>query len=142
LFLSIIHHSFSFFFYKKIITVDTLRTHFVTATAGAATKTALPYVAMTISPPAAAAVNDDEDSNTDSVADTQQYSNSRATRKIRRWTPEENAELNSAVANTWKTKWGKECKRDWFAILALVPGPMKEQCSNRWHNGLDSSVWT
>jgi hypothetical protein len=45
-------------------------------------KTALPDVAMTLSPPAAAYHDDDdEDANTDSVADTQ--SSSRATRKTR-----------------------------------------------------------
>jgi hypothetical protein len=88
-----------------------LETPIATVTAEAATKIASPDVAIA----AAAAA----DANTDSVADTQL--SPRATGRTRRgWAPKVDAELTSAVANTRKTNWGKECKRDWAAIAALV----------------------
>jgi hypothetical protein len=59
---------------------------------------------------------------------------------IGRWTLEEDAKLNSAVANTSNKKWGKEYKTDWPAVAALVPGRTNTQCMSRWVDALDSSI--
>jgi ubiquitin len=77
----------------------------------------------------------DDDPNTDSLTDMQM--NQRA-----RWTPEEDAELTNAVANSHKTKYGNtELKKDWPAIAGLVSGRTKEQCYNRWKNVLHPSIY-
>jgi hypothetical protein len=44
------------------------------------------------------------------------------TRAPRRWTPEEDAKLTSAVTKTRKKKFGKELKVDWVVVAVLVPG--------------------
>jgi uncharacterized protein (DUF2237 family) len=66
----------------------------------------------------------------------------KCTRATGHWTPEEDAKLYSAFTNTGtcKKKCGKEYKTDWGAITALVPGRTKNQCYDRWHNALDSSI--
>jgi hypothetical protein len=61
-------------------------------------------------------------------------------RSTGRWTPEEDAKLNSAVTNICKKKYGKEYKTDWVAIAALVPGRARNQCCSRWHDALDPSI--
>jgi uncharacterized protein (DUF2237 family) len=55
---------------------------------------------------------------------------------IRRWTPEEDAKLTSAVTKTPKKKYGKELHIDWVTIAVLVPGRTKLQCRHRWHDTL------
>jgi hypothetical protein len=93
--------------------------------------------AMALSPPDD--VDDDDGANTDSVMDTQ--SNLRAAGATALWSPEEDPELTSAVANTHKTKGGKKgLERDWAAIDALVPGRTSGQCVNRCHNALNPSI--
>jgi hypothetical protein len=56
------------------------------------------------------------------------------------WTLKEDAELNSAIAKTSKSRWGKESKRDWIAIAALVSGRTKNQCRKRWRDALDPRI--
>jgi hypothetical protein len=48
------------------------------------------------------------------------------------WTADEDKKLKDAVL----THGGK----DWAAVAALIPGRTRNQCSSRWHNGLDSSI--
>jgi hypothetical protein len=60
----------------------------------------------------------------------------------RRWTPEEDTKLTSAVTKTRKKKWGKELRIDWKAIAVLVPGRTKQQCRSRWHDSLVSDIDT
>jgi hypothetical protein len=83
-------------------------------------------------PPDAAADHADSDHVMD------MHPNARASGAPRRWTPEEDVELTSAVANTPKKKWGKkgEKKTDWDAVAALIPGRTKRQCNDRWRNFL------
>jgi hypothetical protein len=57
---------------------------------------------------------------------------------IDRWTPEEDAKLKSAMANTCKKKYGKEYKTDWGAIPTLVSGRTKIQCCSRWQDIFNS----
>jgi myb proto-oncogene protein len=92
---------------------------------------------MTPSPPAAAPadIDDNDDADADPGTDTQ--ANAMATGS---WTSEEDAKLTSAVANTHKKKIGKEYKRDWVAVAALVPGRTRSQCKNRWRDALDPNV--
>jgi hypothetical protein len=59
---------------------------------------------------------------------------------IGRWTPEEDAKLNSAVMNTCKMKHGKEYRTNWVAIVALVPGRTRKQCRSRWHDVFNPSI--
>jgi hypothetical protein len=68
------------------------------------------------------------------------YPNMRTTRASRYWTPEEDAKLTSAVANTRKQKEGKEYKSDWVAISTQVPGRTRNQCYDRWQRSLDPSI--
>jgi hypothetical protein len=56
------------------------------------------------------------------------------------WTPEEDANLNSAVKNTRKKKYGKEYRIDFKAIAALFPGRTRIQCRQRWHDCCLKSV--
>jgi hypothetical protein len=56
---------------------------------------------------------------------------------LRRWTPEEDTKLTSAVNTTCKKKHHGEYRTDWAAISELVPGRTRSQCNKRWHNGLD-----
>jgi hypothetical protein len=79
-----------------------------------------------------------DDVNADPMPDTQP--NAGATRVIDPWTPEEDAKLTSAVANTSKKKYGKEYKTNWAAVAALVPGRTKDQCKRRWHNTFNPSI--
>jgi hypothetical protein len=58
----------------------------------------------------------------------------------RRWTPEENAKLTSAVLPTRKKKWNKGFKIDWVAVAALVPGRTRNQSYLRWRNHLHPSI--
>jgi hypothetical protein len=104
-----------------------------TTTDEAARKTDSPDVSAG-HPPAAA----DDGANADLVTDTQP--NAGATRASRRWAPEEDTKLTSAVTNTHKKKWGKEYKTDWVAIAALVPGRTRGQCLGRWRESLDRSI--
>jgi hypothetical protein len=96
-----------------------------------ASKNASPDISVGLPPPAA----DNDDLNVDPVTDTQ--ANVGATGP---WTTDEDAELNSAVANTSKKKWGNKYKTDWDAVAALVPSRTKLQCWNRWHNALNPSI--
>jgi hypothetical protein len=64
----------------------------------------------------------------------------KGTRTTGHWTLEEDANLNSVVMKTCRKKYGKECRTDWNAIAALVPGRTKHQCHNRWRNALDPSI--
>jgi hypothetical protein len=50
----------------------------------------------------------------------------------RRWKPEEDTKLTTAVKTTCKKKFGDEYRTDWFAAAALVPGRTKQQCESRW----------
>jgi hypothetical protein len=54
----------------------------------------------------------------------------------RRWTPEEDTKLTSAVNTTCKKKYGEEYTMAWVDVSALVPGRTKLQCLNRWHSAL------
>jgi hypothetical protein len=54
----------------------------------------------------------------------------------RRWTPEEDTKLTSAVNTTCKKKYGEEYTMAWVDVSALVPGRTKLQCSARWHDNL------
>jgi hypothetical protein len=54
------------------------------------------------------------------------------TRSTGKWEEEEDFKLKAAV----QTHGGK----DWVAIAALVPGRTINQCYQRWHNALDSSI--
>jgi hypothetical protein len=56
------------------------------------------------------------------------------------WTPEEDAKLTSAVANTRKTVWGEKRRIDWIEIALLVPGRTKQQCRKRYHNALHPNI--
>jgi hypothetical protein len=144
---------------------ETSKTHTSSAaTAEAATKTASPGATMTLpphSPPADGAVlydfdddvdagvdghdvgdyvDVDNDANTDPVTDTQSTNHPKATGVTHsgHWTPKEDIELTSAVA---KTKYyGKECRKNWVAISALVPGRTKRQCRDRWQSSLNPSI--
>jgi hypothetical protein len=82
-------------------------------------------------PDAAAANTNDDHVDANPVKDT---------RVIGYWSPEEDAQLTSAVANTCKTKWGKKYRTDWSAVAPLVPDRTKEQCWSRWHRVLDPGV--
>jgi hypothetical protein len=55
----------------------------------------------------------------------------------RRWTPEEDVKLISAVTNTDKKKYGQNYKIDWVAISAIVPGRTSKQCYYRWRDTWD-----
>jgi hypothetical protein len=107
-----------------------------TATDNAIRETASPQILVACLLPPPSADNDDE--NSDVVTGTQP--NAGAARVTGRWTPEEDAQLTSAVAKTKKKRWGKEYKIDWVAAAALVPGRTNEQCSQRWHDVLDPSI--
>jgi hypothetical protein len=72
------------------------------------------------------------------AADGNANASIRATRQF--WTLEEDAKLTSAVANTSKKKYGKECTTDWVAISALVPGRTRVQCRDRWNGVLDPNI--
>jgi hypothetical protein len=87
-------------------------------------------------------VDDNGYANTDSVTDAQSKNHLKAAGATHsgHWTSEEDAELTSAVAKTYKKKWGKECRKDWVAVAALVPGRTKEQCWNRWNSYLHPSI--
>jgi hypothetical protein len=66
------------------------------------------------------------------------------TEALRRWTLDEDAQLNNAVTNTRKKKWGKELRVDWVAVAELVPGRTQKQCRNRWYNrsvSNDGTCW-
>jgi hypothetical protein len=104
-------------------------TRIATATATAATNIALPDIAMAPPPD-----DDDHDANTDSATNTQ--SNTRAAGVTVCWTPEEDAELTSAVANTCKTKRCEEYRESWVVIAALLPGRTNSQCAKRWNDFL------
>jgi hypothetical protein len=77
------------------------------------------------------------DDNDDPVTDAQPIDHPRVVRVIGRWTPEEDAKLTSAIANTntcQKKHDGKEYLMDWVAVAALVPGRTNRQCSYRWNH--------
>jgi hypothetical protein len=76
------------------------------------------------------AADEDEDGNTDW-----------ATKANARWTPEEDADLTIAVANTIKHKYGGQYIRvDWSTIATLVAGRTKNQCLARWGKVLKPSI--
>jgi hypothetical protein len=101
-----------------------------------ASPAASPDRSVDLTPPAA----DNDDANKNAYPVTDKQSNARATGATGHWTPEEDAELKNSVASNRKKKCGKECKSDWVAIAALVPGRTKRQCCNRWYDALDPSV--
>jgi myb proto-oncogene protein len=109
--------------------------HVPTATDEAARKTASPESSAGLPPPAA----DNDYANANADPKTVRQSNAVTAGTTRRWTPEEDAELTSAVAKTKKKSWGVY-KNDWVAAAALVPGRTNDQCRNRWRNALDLSI--
>jgi hypothetical protein len=76
--------------------------------------------------------------DTDSVTGTQP--NAGAARANGRWTPEEDSQLTSAVAETKKKRRGKVYKIDWVAAAVFVPGRTNKQCQQRWKFTLDPSI--
>jgi hypothetical protein len=88
---------------------------------------------MVALPPDAVADADHADSD----HDMDMHSNARVIGAPRRWTPEEDVKLTSALTNTLKNKWGQN---NWAAVTALVPGRTKQQCSKRWHDTLVSNI--
>jgi hypothetical protein len=100
-----------------------------TSTDQAATETDSPDVSVGLPP---------DDANAHPVMDTQPHAV--ATRATGRWTTDEDAKLTSAVASTFKKKWGNEYKIDWDAVAALVPGRTISQCFRRWKSTLDPSI--
>ena len=56
------------------------------------------------------------------------------------WKLEEGAKLTSAVANTFKKKYNKECKTNWAAIAALVSSRTRSQCLGSWKDVLDPNI--
>jgi hypothetical protein len=85
-------------------------------------------------PPPADFDDDDDDDDVNAYSDTTSGATGR-------WTPEEDAELTSAVVNSYqKKRYGNECKRDWVEIAALVSGRTNYQCSQRWQQFLDPSI--
>jgi hypothetical protein len=105
-----------------------------TTTDAATQETASPDVSEGLNPPTAENI----DANVDPLTDT--LPNAGATRATRRWTLEEDAKLTRAVANTCKKKWGKDYVPNWFAISELIPGRTKNQCRQRWKEGLDPRI--
>jgi hypothetical protein len=99
---------------------------FSASTDEAAKKTATPDGSVSL--PTAAA-DEDEDADPE-----------KGSRGTGHWTPEEDANLNSAVMNTCKKKHGKECKTDWVAISILVPDRTRRQCHDRWRRVLNPSI--
>jgi hypothetical protein len=75
----------------------------------------------------------------DAAADHADIDPVKGTRATSRWTPEEDARLNSAVTNTCKSKDGKKCRINWAAVAALVGGRVEQQCRSRWYNALDAN---
>jgi hypothetical protein len=69
------------------------------------------------------------------VSDTQPNTGATA-----RWTPEEDAQLTSAVANSCKNIRGKQNQIDWVAVAVLVSGRTKKQCIRRWNHVSDHSI--
>jgi hypothetical protein len=103
---------------------------FSAKTDGTATKVSSHDTGVSLPDTAAANTNDDHvDANP--VKDT---------RVVGYWSPEEDAKMISAVANTYKTKWGKTYRTDWSAVAALVPDRTKQQCWSRWHRVLDPGI--
>jgi hypothetical protein len=80
----------------------------------------------------------DDIADSDPVVDM--HPSARTTGTLRRWTPEEDAKLTSAVTNTCKKKRGKKFVTDWVAISAQVPGRTRNQCRNRWDNTMKFSI--
>jgi hypothetical protein len=107
-----------------------------TTTDEATRDTASPHVSEGLNPPTAG--DYDAIANADPMTGTQP--NTLATRATARWTLEDDAKLTRAVAHTSKKKQGEENKNDWAAISALVAGRTRNQCCDRWHNGLDPSI--
>jgi hypothetical protein len=97
-------------------------------------RTDSPRVSAVLPPTA----DNNDDANADKVADTQP--NAGATMASRRWTPEEDSKLTSAVAHTHKKIWGKGYKIDWVAVAAMVPGRTNRTCNSRWRETLDPSI--
>jgi hypothetical protein len=91
-----------------------------TTTDEASRKTGSPDMSVGLPPPVFDNANND--SNAESVTDTQP--NAGATG---RWTPEEDAKLTSAVTNSTynQTKKGKQNQIDWVAVAVLVLGRTK-----------------
>jgi hypothetical protein len=48
------------------------------------------------------------------------------------WAEDEDSKLKDAVQ--------RHGGKDWDAIIALVPGRTRNQCSSRWHNTLNPSI--
>jgi hypothetical protein len=63
----------------------------------------------------------------------------KGTQATGRWTPEEDAKLESAIMSTRK-KCGKLYRIDWVATAALVPDRTRTQCRDRWHRALNRSI--
>jgi hypothetical protein len=107
-----------------------------TTTDEAAGKATSPEISEGLSPPVVD--NDNNESNAESVTDSTRP-NAGATGRLR-WTPEEDAQLTIAVANTCKKKGGEQKQTDWVAITELVPGRTKKQCIRRWKYHLDNGI--
>jgi hypothetical protein len=102
---------------------------FPTSSDEATTKNTSHDTTVALPPPdAAAAAADNVDANS-----------AKGTRATGRWTPEEDAKLNSAM-NNCKKKHGKEYWTDFAAVAALVPGRTQRQCHRRWKDALDPSI--
>jgi hypothetical protein len=91
----------------------------------ATTVAGLPDVAMALPPE-----DTDDDANDDSVTNAPSKNlASPATKKSHPWTPEEDAKLTSAIANTCKKKHGKALRTDWDTIVVLLPGRTKDSAN-------------
>jgi myb proto-oncogene protein len=49
-----------------------------------------------------------------------------------KWTPDEDTRLKDALQMQDGNNWG--------AVAAMVPGRVKKQCQNRWHDILDPGI--
>jgi hypothetical protein len=66
----------------------------------------------------------------------------KGTRAARRWTPVEDASLNSTVTNPCKKEYGKKNRMDSAAVTELVAGRVERQCRSRWKYDLDPDTPT
>jgi hypothetical protein len=104
---------------------------FPTSSDEATTKNTSHDTTVALPPPDAAAA-------AAAAADNVDANSAKGTRATGRWTPEEDAKLNSAM-NNCKKKHGKEYWTDFAAVAALVPGRTQSQCRRRWKDALDPS---
>jgi hypothetical protein len=61
-------------------------------------------------------------------------------RKCHNWTPEEHANLTSAVVTFTKQCGKDQVGIDWVAVASLIPGRTRKQCCNKWYRPLVSNI--